>query len=378
MSISAEAVAESRPDRPWLPELLPLALVLAYGAAVEAVAAAIGQSHRVAWTLYLPYAVPATVFLGLAGLAVLSLAALRAHPRLSLADALREETRRRGIDGATVLRSVPLLTALPVFLSLFSSFKSLIPILHPFSLDPALAELDRRIHFGADPWRIFEPLLAHPSAVRALDFLYHPLWSLLLFAAWTCLVLDRSRPTLRLQALIAIPAVWIGLGSIGGMLLSSAGPCYFAQVGGAPDPYAPLLAELARIDAQAPLVSRAAQEALWSLYRSGAAGFGSGISAMPSVHVASALLLTLIARRRAGGALFAAAFVFFIAICIGSVVLGWHYAVDAYAGIALALPLWMFCGALARRLTRVSRIIHERSGYTFPRPMSRLGVGEKN
>ena len=99
---------------------------------------------------------------------------------------------------------------------------------------------------------------------------------------------------------------------------------------------------------------------------------------MPSVHVASALLLTLIARRRAGGALFAAAFVFFIAICIGSVVLGWHYAVDAYAGIALALPLWMFCGALARRLTRVSRIIHERSGYIFPRPMSRLGVGEKN
>ena len=345
MTVAAEPVRGLRSDRLWIPELLPVVLVLCYGAVVQVAAAAMGQTGRIAWTLYLPYAAPATMFLGLAGLAILAVAALRLHPALPLLTALRHELRRRDIEVMSVLRSLPLLFALPVFLSLFSSYKSLIPVLHPFVWDLPLAKLDRRLHFGSDPWRVFEPLLAHPSAVRMLDFLYHPLWSLLLFASWAWLALDRTRPALRLQGLLAIPAVWIAVGSIGGTILSSAGPCYFAEVGGDPGRYAPLLAQLARIDAQWPLVSQAAQHALWGLYQSCANGFGSGISAMPSVHVATAFLLVLFARRR-GAALFAAALAFFIAVCIGSVALAWHYAIDAYIAMALSLPLWALCGAL--------------------------------
>lgn len=350
MTVLPASLSRGRSAGPiWIAELLPLGLVALYGLAVHLAAARAGQAGRIAWTLYLPYAVPAMVAIACAGLAILSLTALRRHPGTPLAAALGRELGQRGVDAAALLRSLPLLLLLPVFLSLFSSFKTLIPMLQPFAWDLRLAELDRALHGGVDPWRLLEPLLAHPAAIRALDFLYHPVWSLGLFALWGWQAIDRRRPELRLQVLLALPVVWIVLGSVGGTVFSSAGPCYFAEVGGAPDRFAPLLARLAEIDSGWPLVSQSAQHALWELYRSGAIGFGSGISAMPSVHVATAFLAVPLARRY-GPVPLALALLFFLAISIGSVALGWHYAIDVYAGVALAYLLWLACGALARRI----------------------------
>ena len=39
-----------------------------------------------------------------------------------------------------------------------------------------------------------------------------------------------------------------------------------------------------------------------------------------------------------------------LVIQIGSVHLGWHYAIDGYVGAALALSIWLVAGALLRRL----------------------------
>ena len=352
MSYFAEPFAQSFPLRRWTAELSPVALVLCYALAVHGTAAAIGRTGRIAWLLYLPYAVPATLFFACLGLCTIAVAAVHRDPGPSMRVALGAELRRRGVDARSALHSLPLLAALPVFLSLFSSYKALIPVVHPFAWDGTLAELDRVLHFGTDPWRLAAPLLAHPLAVKALDFLYHPGWSLLVFGTWTWLAIDRARPTARLQALLALPAAWIVLGSVGGTVLSSAGPCYFGEVGGDPDRFAPLLGRLAEIDAQWPLFSQAAQHALWTLYRTGSTGFGSGISAMPSVHVGSAFLMVLMAR---GGPLFAPATAFFLAISAGSVALGWHYAIDAYAAVAMVFPVWGLSGAIARRLTATPR-----------------------
>jgi hypothetical protein len=337
------------------PDLLPLGLVALYGAGVETVAGWLGRAGTVSWTLYLTYAVAAMAALCMAALAGLSLQAIRTHADFSLAQGLRLELARRGISGRTFLRSLPLLLALPVFLSLFSSFKSLIPHLHAFSWDPALADLDRLLHGGMDPWRWLGPMLERAPLVRLLDFVYHPVWSLTLFGVWTWQALDRSRPELRLQTLLAIPLAWIVLGSVGGVAFSSAGPCYFAEVGGASERFAPLLAMLGKIDTETALVSQSAQRALWHLYRTGSAGFGSGISAMPSVHVASAWLLVLLAARL-GPVPLAAAALLFATVCVGSVALGWHYAVDSYAGAALASPIWIVCGAIAKRAARPSQM----------------------
>ena len=333
----------------WFGELSPLAVMTLYAFAVHLAAAGIGRARAIVWTLYLPYAAPVMLAVGCTGLAMLSLVAVRNSPGLPLASALRGELERRGLYPAALLLSMPTVLAFPLFVSLFSSFKALIPFLQPFSWDAGLAELDRALHGGTDPWRYFEPLLAHPLLIRTLDFIYHPVWSLGLFVLWSWQALDRRRPELRLQVLLAIPTGWIALGSIGGVVLSSAGPCYFAELGGDPHRFGPLLTRLAEIDTHWPLVSQMAQRALWDLYRSGAIGFGSGISAMPSVHVATAFITVLLARRY-GAVPLAFSLAIFTSVAVSSVLLGWHYAVDAYAGVLLVTPVWLACGAVARRL----------------------------
>jgi membrane-associated phospholipid phosphatase len=69
---------------------------------------------------------------------------------------------------------------------------------------------------------------------------------------------------------------------------------------------------------------------------------------MPSLHVGAAVLMMLVAWRRHMllGVAFAA---FAICIQIGSVVLGWHYAIDGYAGALIAVVCWTVSGPIVRR-----------------------------
>ena len=89
------------------------------------------------------------------------------------------------------------------------------------------------------------------------------------------------------------------------------------------------------------------QDLLWDGY-AGISKGTIGISAFPSLHVASAVLFALYAMRRsaiAGTMLWT----FAALIMLGSVVLGWHYAVDGYAGALLTLLTWKMVGRLLAR-----------------------------
>jgi len=72
-----------------------------------------------------------------------------------------------------------------------------------------------------------------------------------------------------------------------------------------------------------------------------------GISAMPSMHVGSSIILMLAAYRmnRWFGRAMA---VFAATILVGSVHLGWHYAVDGIFAAIIAAGLWKVGGMLAR------------------------------
>jgi hypothetical protein len=54
-------------------------------------------------------------------------------------------------------------------------------------------------------------------------------------------------------------------------------------------------------------------------------------------------------------------FVFLVLMLLGSIHLGWHYAIDGYAGIAGAVAMWWACGRLVRT-PALQRLLGGRAG----------------
>ncbi|MFO0989255.1 MAG: phosphatase PAP2 family protein [Alphaproteobacteria bacterium] len=245
---------------------------------------------------------------------------------------------------ATML--VPLVLA-PVFFSTFSSFKSLIPVVAPFSWDEAFVRLDRWLHFGVHPWELLQPLFGTPALTSALNAVYNA-WYFVMFFVFAWQIVSLKRPALRMQFLISFVLYWIVIGTGLAMLFSSVGPCYYGRVTGLDDPYVPLMQYLHGAAAEFPVWALATQEMLWQAYQSKEAALGAGISAMPSMHVAIAVLLALFGWQ-VGRGLGIALTVFALLIQLGSVHLAWHYAIDGYLSAIAGVIVWYAVGWALRR-----------------------------
>jgi len=257
------------------------------------------------------------------------------------------------ISRERILLALPILAIWPVLAQAFSLVKALIPAIHPFSLDPFLRNLDRIIHFGHDPWTLLQPIFGYPIVTYSIDFLY-ALWLFVMYFAILLQITSMRDRRVRAQFLISSVLAWTLLGGVAATLLSSAGPCYYALVVGGPDPYAAQMVYLREtvqnthisilgIDKQLSLVAMTVQDMLWDFYQQADFGFGRGISAAPSMHIASTWLVARMAQtygRRAA----IAGWGFFAIILLGSVHLGWHYAADGYIAIAGAWALWRAVG----------------------------------
>jgi hypothetical protein len=187
-----------------------------------------------------------------------------------------------------------------------------------------------------------QPLFGYPFVTDAIDQLYLAWFyvgGIMLF--WQMLSL--RRPRLRMQFFLSIVLIWILLGNVAAIALSSAGPCYYGRVTGLPDPFTPLMDYLRGADDEVFLWALLIQEELWTSSLDPSAGVLHGISAMPSLHVAAAFCYTLAGftvSRRLGLALG----LFTAIVLIGSVHLGWHYAIDGYAGMLGAYVIWRAVG----------------------------------
>lgn len=246
-----------------------------------------------------------------------------------------------------LLYALPVLVAIPMFAYSFTIVKAAIPLFHPFDWDIRLSALDAQLHGGVQPWVLLHPLLGHPLVTSILNLNYH-LWFFLLFGAIYWLAFSMERAQLRLQFLLSFVLVWIVMGNVAAWLMSSAGPCYFGRVTGAPDPYAPLMHYLQATNEVVPVWALNVQDLLWNSYQGKLAGVSLGISAMPSLHVASSVQLAMLGRalnRKLGIAMT----VFAILIMLGSVHLGWHYAVDGYLGALGGYAVWKLVERMLRR-----------------------------
>lgn len=199
----------------------------------------------------------------------------------------------------------------------FGWVKSQIPFVFPFWADPVLANLDRNV-FGADP---FVPLRAFlGSSIWFVDLVYS-LWYPATLLSLSGVFLLRKN-----VAIVAYFLTWGFWGLILQIAWSSAGPIFWSRIGLGP-----------RFDAitqNVPQGSAMAADYLWAAYIDEAARVGSGISAMPSLHVGMAAWIALAYSRTAFAPI---AVGYWVVVFIGSVALGWHYFMDGFVGTLMAL-----------------------------------------
>jgi len=240
-------------------------------------------------------------------------------------------------------------TFTPLMIS-FAGLKDQIPHIVPFSWDKTFTHWDRLLGLGALPWQRLQPVVGHPAITTALNFNYD-LWFIVMFVCLFWQAFSAKGGLLRQQFLIAFAFAWFIGGNVLAVVFSSAGPCFYGHIFHH-DPYAAQMAYLRATSLHWPVWSVQVQDTLWQSYVTGA-GAVSGISAMPSMHVMSSVVMALLAMRISRW-LAAIVWIFAGLIVIGSVALGWHYAVDSIAGAGLALVFWHLAGAVARATLKLS------------------------
>ncbi len=262
-------------------------------------------------------------------------------------------------------------------MSIFASIKTLFPMVNPFYLDVALGELDQALHFGSHAWELTHAVFGSVLATRVMDFMYQ-IWFgiLLIFPVW--MVVSYRLGNIRTKFLLAYILTWSLLGTFFAVASSSVGPVFYGNFVDGANIYAPLMDRLHEIsgvikgdDGAVGLYSILAQKILWSYYTNDYVVLGSGISAMPSMHVSFAALVYLTVgemNRKAGYV----ALLYLIFIQIGSVHLGWHYAVDGYLSILLTWAIWKFSGWLVGRVCGAEKSLNPDNPDQYPQ-QARIG-----
>jgi len=207
--------------------------------------------------------------------------------------------------------------------------KAMLPFAVPFWADPMLAQADRAI-LGTDAWRLFHPLL------EPIDPLID--WG---YASWfplkTCVLLwalSKAPSFEKSRALLGY-FLMIGLfGVIGQYALSSAGPIFYARLG---------LGDQFK-DLPISAVALRGSDYLWAARQDIHSPIGGGISAMPSVHVASSVWMAFACWTLLPRICGILATAFAVLVFVGSMYLGWHYFVDSVAGVLAGCAAWGLAG----------------------------------
>jgi len=263
------------------------------------------------------------------------------------ADRFREDFLNPG----SLARALVTLLALALIINTYGSWKRVMPDVHPFSWDARLANLDRALHFGTEPWQLLQGPFRPARRTMLLDYVYFS-WLPLIFFTIAWLIWTR-RVELRTRGLLGVAFVWIGLGSVAATVFSSAGPAFYGHLVPGPDPFRALLDHLSAVATTWPVASPHIQDTLWRLHARGQTDIYTGISAMPSVHVAMPALMAMVGwnRNRLLGAAF---WLYTLLVLVATVGLGWHYAVDGYVSIAAVALYWKLSGRIPTKLRQAS------------------------
>lgn len=231
-----------------------------------------------------------------------------------------------------------------VFLAGYENMRESIPLANPYSWDQTFMNWDRVVHLGRHPYEWLAPLLNYPMVTAALNINYN-MWFAVMFGCWFWQGYGRFDTNLRLRFLFSFGLTWFLGTCVLGTIFSSVGPCFYGKLLTGPDPFAPLMAYLQDTNKSYHIYALNAQRALWKYYTTGN-GAIRGITAMPSMHVGASVLFAMLGLASGKRWLAWLLAIFATLIMVGSVHLGWHYAIDGYAGAALAVLCWWISGRI--------------------------------
>lgn len=252
----------------------------------------------------------------------------RAHrPVTSFVLGIRGEAR-------TLWKAFTYALLLGLAMALHGWAKTMIPNVGGYWADPMLADLDHRL-FGQDPWHLFRF-----DGLGPLFSKIYVSWFPVTFGTMGLLAFSKRDHSVLLTAFLAILII---IGTMGQYVLPSAGPIFYERLG--------LGARFDELIATTDPSVTFLADYLWRNFESGGANLGTGISAMPSMHVTMAVW-TAFAARAIWRPLVVPAVLYALVIYITSVASGWHYATDGLVGAALATATCLWLSKRARQVPR--------------------------
>ncbi|WP_052954679.1 phosphatase PAP2 family protein [Microvirga vignae] len=270
---------------------------------------------------------------------------------------IRSDPRRpltavyRGLSTLPLPRLVAggvLFCSVAVFSGTFTSIKTMLPDFVPFWADLSLADLDAALHGGVAPWFVLQPILGYPAVTRVIEYAYGPACAFTAYGFTAFVAIHPAASHLRTRFFLAFFGAWILLGNILAATGMSVGPAYYDLITGDIERFHGLVQYLSFSEGL-PFSAWSYQKYLWTNHVAGTVELGTGISAFPSLHVAMSTLFALAAWRinRWVGVVLT---LFWGVVLVGSVHLGWHYALDGYVSTACMLAIWFGAGRLHRLL----------------------------
>lgn len=216
--------------------------------------------------------------------------------------------------------------------------KVVIPLVNQNLWDSSLWNLDRLLHLGLSP-NILLVELVRGTPLPALLDQWYAWWLPSVMGVIAFFSASRHEP-LRRSFMLSCVLLW-GVGTWIYLTVPAMGPIYVQ-----PESFQGVIEEMPS--------ATGGQAVLWENYQKVLAGrsgrLGSfnptrGIAALPSLHVAAHFLFALWARRFARP-LWVPLLLGTLLTYLGSIVTGWHYAVDGYVALGLAygvyrLSLWL-------------------------------------
>jgi len=207
--------------------------------------------------------------------------------------------------------------------TVFQIVKQLLNAEVPFAADRLLADSDRQLFLGHDPWT----LLSVPDGM-VIGLFYHEVSMAVLVLVLAMVLTRRASPT-KSALMMTYLALWSLVGPLIHICLPAAGPLFYHQLG-LGDRFAGL---------RPGPETQATRDYLWQGYLASNYRPGGGISAMPSMHVALVAWMVVAIHQLARRWLLPMVG-FAAAIWILSVALGWHYALDGLIGGVAAIAVY--------------------------------------